>query len=164
MSKWSKLFAIALLVVGLNTGVTLAQNNAPGDNEAQAESDTGADGLLVFDLTCRTRNCVFSFLCTGGSPICVRVADLFLFGDVWRATISRTNGSDPDSCSNQNARGAVFFPGFFSSRKCTASATAIIHVSPGNSIPAGLPAGLRVEIANSVFSPLFCSVFVDQSF
>lgn len=164
MSKLFKLFAITLLVVGLNAGVTLAQDNAVDDSEVQAESDTGADGLLLFTLTCRSRNCVFSFNCGGASPICVQVADLGVFGDVWRATISRTNATAPNSTSNQLANGAVFLPGFFSPLRCTSSTRAIIHASPGNSIPGGLPASFQVSISNRAGFPLACFFFFDQSF
>jgi hypothetical protein len=167
MSRFYKLFALSLLVVGLSVGVTFAASNAVDDDEITAESGVAPDGVITLTRTANTRNSVFSYGCSAplATRICVQVADLGVPGDVWRGTISRTNGSDPDSTSNQTAGGVVLAPGVLSPQRCTVSTTAIIHAGPGNGIPAGVPASFAIRLSTiPAFAPLTCFEFIDQPF
>jgi hypothetical protein len=158
MSKWLKLLAIPVLVVGLNASLALAEEKNSDVDTVSSETVT-AEGVVTFTFQATTVNSVFSLLCTAhDGPICVETADDQAFGDVWAATLSRTNGTQVNRASNQSPAGVALPVGVFSLPRCSNSTKVLIHASPGNEIPAGLPAKFFLRVTSPPFAGLSCSV------
>lgn len=154
---------LAMLAVGL-VGTAQAQNAGdPG-------SSVVADGIFVPSFTATTRHFAAVYRCTnpasgGGGTMNVRVRDLFLPGDIWRATITNKRslaGVATDlmaHTANTNAVGVggAFAPGVYSTLVTIGHDIGNqVIITAGNDIPAGLPAGFDAEITTPGVAPLVC--------